>query len=70
MLLTLVMLASTIRLRDASDDLDQAMEKMLGGSSKKSAAVKEPQTEEELLEAALNAKVDTNAILNEKVEID
>ena len=61
-----VAFSAAIRLRD---DLDQAMDKILGGSgNQKHVELQEPQTEEELLEAALNAKVDTNAILNEAPE--
>ena len=61
-----VAFSAAIRLRD---DLDQAMDKILGGSgTQKHTELQEPQTEEELLEAALNAKVDTNAILNEAPE--
>ena len=55
-----------IKTKDASDDLDQAMAKILNGGSS-SAQVQQPkiETEEDFLDAALNSKIDPSAFLND-----
>ena len=50
-----------------SDELDDAMNKLLGGGDDKpsTSAPTAPQTEEDFVDAALNAKIDISALLGD-----